>query len=131
MTIQGGCLCGAIRFKISGKMFEASNCHCSMCRKQSGSAFLSMGGVKTKNLEWLLGDDFIGRFNSSTGVTRLFCKQCGSTLAGTWPRWPDITWIALGTLDDDPGIKASLNIFVESKAPWFEITDALPQHGEL
>lgn len=131
MLIQGGCLCGGVRFEISGQIFEASNCHCSMCRRHSGSAFLSMGGVKAKNMRWLSGEDLIGRFESSSGVIRLFCKRCGSTLGGTWPQWRETIWIALGTLDADPGIRPSLHIFVESKAPWFEITDTLPQHSEL
>jgi hypothetical protein len=131
MSIQGGCLCHGVRFEISGKLFEASNCHCSMCRRHSGSAFLSLVGARAKDLQWLAGEDLIGRFNSSSEVVRLFCKQCGSTLGGIWPQWPSIIWVALGAMDDDPGIRPALHIFVGSKAPWFEITDALPQHNEL
>jgi hypothetical protein len=67
---------------------------------------------------------------SSRGVTRTFCRQCGSNLQFISDKRPSTLAIALGTLDDDPGIQASLHIFVASKAPWFEITDALPQHAE-
>lgn len=84
-----------------------------MCRRHSGSAFLSLGGVATKNLRWLSGEDLIGRFSSSSNVARLFCKRCDSTLGGTWQLQNDITWVALGTIDGDPGIKPSKHIFVE------------------
>jgi hypothetical protein len=131
MSIKGRCLCGDVKFEIVGGLFKASNCHCSMCRRHFGSAFLSLAGVRTHDLHWLSGEELIGRYASSPGVERLFCKRCGSTLAGIWPQWKDVTWIGLGALDDDPGIKPSLHIFTGSKAPWFEIADAIPQHQEL
>jgi hypothetical protein len=74
MTLTGGCLCCGVRYEIEGQIFEISNCHCSRCRKQSGSAFLSFGGVATKNLRWISGEDLIARFDSSPGV-RLYARR--------------------------------------------------------
>ena len=131
MAIKGSCLCGGVKFEIDGKMDAASNCHCSMCRKQSGAAFLTGAGVQTKNLRWTKGEDLITRYESSPGGVRMFCKKCGSTLGGG-PADPSqgMIWIMLGTLDDDPGIRPESNIFVKSKAPWFEINDKLPKFDE-
>lgn len=131
MRLNGGCLCGAIRYQITGTPSEASNCHCSMCRKHSGAAFLSAIGVPANELHWLKGEDQLARYQSSPGGIRFFCRVCGSTMAGG-PADPnsDTIWIMMGTLDDDPGIRPSYHIFVGSKAPWFEITDELPSFHE-
>ena len=131
MALKGGCLCGDVRYEIDGKLGDAANCHCSMCRKQSGAAFLPGAGVQTKNFRWTKGQNLISRYESSPGGVRMFCQKCGSTLAGG-PADPkaEMIWIMLGTLDDDPGVKPSSHVFVGSKAPWFDITDKLPQHKD-
>ena len=133
MAIKGGCLCGGVRYEISGKPEQAANCHCSMCRKQTGSAFFSALPVMAKNLRWTQGEDLVARYESSPGGARLFCKKCGSTLGGgpMNPKPDDLYYLAMGTLDDDPGIKPSAHIYVGSKAPWHEITDKLPQFKEF
>jgi len=132
MAIKGSCLCKGIQYEITAPLAEVGNCHCSMCRKSSGAAFLTGAGVKTKDLRWTKGEDLIARYESSPGGVRMFCKKCGSTLGGG-PADPKagVFWIMLGTLDDDPGVKPSSNIYVGSKAPWYEITDNLPQHKEF
>jgi hypothetical protein len=132
MALKGGCLCGGVRYEISGKVESAANCHCSMCRKQTGSAFFSALPVATNNLRWTQGKDLITHYASSAEGERLFCKKCGSTLGGgsSDPK-ADTFYLAMGTLDGDPGIKPSAHIFVGSKAPWYEITDKLPQFKEF
>ncbi len=132
MALKGGCLCGGVRYEISGKVESAANCHCSMCRKQTGTAFFSALPVATKDLRYTQGTDLITRYESSPGSLRMFCKKCGSTLGGgaADPN-ADTFYLAMGTLDDDPGIKPSAHLFVGSKAPWHEITDKLPQFKEF
>jgi hypothetical protein len=132
MALEGGCLCGGVRYEIGGKVESAANCHCSMCRKQTGSAFFSAVPVATKNLRWSKGQDLITRYDSSPGGVRLFCKKCGSTLGGgsSDPK-ADTFYLAMGTLDGDPGIKPSVHVYVGSKAPWYDITDKLPQFEEF
>ncbi len=131
MSIQGSCLCRGVGYEIAVPV-RAGHCHCSMCRKWSGSAFLSYAGVKLVDFRWTRGEDLLGRFPSSSGFSRVFCSRCGSGLAA-WPADPgaDLTWVMMGTLDGDSRVKPSEHIFVGSKAPWFEIADALPQHREF
>lgn len=125
-TITGSCLCGAVRYEASD-LGLAVNCHCSRCRKWHGAAFASIVRVPLDALRVTRGEESIGRFASSPGVTRCFCKECGSSL---YTLRTDLgrAHVRLGTVDGDPGVRPSLHAFVGSKAPWFEITDSLPQH---
>ena len=109
-----------------------------MCRKQHGAAFRSRARVEQKDFKWLQGEELVTFYESSVGVFRGFCRVCGSPTvnkygAGSPPvkSDPDAAaryGIALATLDDDPGVRPSSHIFVASKAPWFTITDDLPQY---
>ena len=128
--IRGSCLCKRVRFEIHGKFGPTSHCHCSMCRKVTGAAFGTYAEVKNENLKIVSGAELILRYRSSPGVERTFCARCGSTLQYVNEMNPGKVEVALGTLDDDPGIKASRHIFVAYKAPWFDITDDLPQFPE-
>ena len=128
--IRGGCLCGNIRYEVRGPVGLVNNCHCIMCRKAHGAAFATYGRVKSEDFTLLSGADDLGSYQSSPPVTRTFCKKCGSSLQFIVIDRPEIFGLALGTLDDDPGVRPSKHIFVDSKAPWFEISDDLPQHAE-
>ncbi len=128
--IRGGCLCGSIRYEVRGEVGRVNHCHCVMCRKMHGAAFATYGRVKMEEFAILSGEEDIGSYQSSEPVTRTFCKKCGSTLQFIVTERPGIFGLALGTLDDDPGVRPSLHIFVDSKAPWFDISDDLPQHAE-
>ena len=125
--IRGSCLCKRVRFEIQGQLGAMSHCHCSMCRKATGAAFGTYAEVKIENLKIVSGAEVIMRYRSSPGVERTFCARCGSTLQFVSEKNPGKVEVALGTLDDDPGIKVPRHIFVASKAPWFDITDGLPQ----
>lgn len=125
--IHGSCLCGAVSFEISGGLDTASHCHCSMCRKAHGAAFGSYVGVQKSALRWLSGERDIARYASSPDVTRTFCSICGSTLQYLHRAQPERFALALGVLDDDPGVRPALHMFVADKAPWYEIADRLAQ----
>jgi hypothetical protein len=126
--IAGSCLCGAVRYEASEEGV-AFNCHCSRCRKWQGAAFASSVRVPLDALRVASGEESVGRYASSPGVERCFCKVCGSSLF-TLRRDLGRAHIRLGTVDGDPGVRPSLHAFVGSKAPWFEITDSLPQHDQ-
>jgi hypothetical protein len=128
--IRGSCLCKRVRFEVQGRFGDTSYCHCSMCRKSTGSAFGIYATVGLENLKIVSGAEMIMRYRSSPGVERTFCARCGSTLQFVSEKNPGKVEIAFGTLDDDPGMGASRHIYVASKAPWFEITDGLPQFAE-
>ncbi len=126
--IRGGCLCGEVRFEISGALTEASHCHCSMCRKAHGAAFGTYARVQARDFRFVSGRDRVARYRSSEKVVRTFCSRCGSTLQWLPDSRPEVLAIALGVIDGDPGVRPSRHIFVGSKAPWHDITDRLPRH---
>ncbi len=126
--IRGSCLCGSIRYEIRGPLGPASHCHCSMCRKAHGAAFGTYARVQQVDFVLLSGAEDIASYPSSPGIARTFCRKCGSTLQFIRESRPHAFALALGTLDDDPGMRPSMHIHVESKAPWFDIDDGLPQH---
>ena len=126
--LRGSCLCGAIRYEVRGPIGRVSHCHCAMCRKAHGAAFATYGRVERSHFVLISGAHDVASYESSPGVSRTFCRRCGSTLQFIRDSRPTTLSLALGTLDDDPKIEAGVHIFVASKAPWFQITDDLPQH---
>ena len=128
--IRGSCLCKGVQFEIHGTFGRSSHCHCSMCRKAHGAAFGSYALVNSETFKVTAGAELIARYRSSPDVVRTFCARCGSTLQFLRQSTPEIQFVALGVLDDDPEMRPARHIFVGSKAPWFEITDGLPQHAE-
>jgi hypothetical protein len=128
MTIKGGCLCGKVRYQITGPLFNADHCHCSMCRRQHGAAFATYADFNPGDFNWTLGKNFVKTYDALPGDGWCLCSECGSTLAGT--ENGHVTSITLGTIEGDPGIKPEAHIFVGSKAQWFDIVDDLPQFEE-
>jgi len=127
-AVRGSCLCGGVRYALKGPLGEASHCHCSMCRKAHGAAFATYAPVRRRDFEWLEGASLVRAYNSSPGVTRTFCGRCGSTLQFIKSGDRTHVELALGTLDDDPGVRPALHIWVDSMAAWDAITDELPRH---
>jgi hypothetical protein len=104
-------------------------CHCSICRKANGAAFESGAAVRAAHFRLTKGEDLIQMYESSPENHRAFCRVCGSR-APSKSRDGKIYFVPAGLLDDDPGVKPALHMFVGSKAPWWEITDELPQFEE-
>lgn len=127
-AIEGGCLCGRVRYAITGPLFDADHCHCSMCRRQHGAAFATYANFAPGDFRWLSGADQVKIYQTPAGAGWCFCRECGSTLAGTEDG--RITSITLGTVEGDPGTRPQSHIFVGSRAPWYEISDDLPQFEE-
>jgi hypothetical protein len=138
-AIHGSCLCGGVKFEITGPLLRPLNCHCSLCRKQQGAAFRSRARVRRADFKWLQGEELVTYYEATPGYRRGFCRVCGapivnraephSSLAASNPQTLAEFGIALGVLDDDPGVRPESHVFVANKAPWFEITDDLPQHS--
>lgn len=122
--IRGSCLCGNVKFQISGEPYSLSYCHCSRCRKAAG-VFSAVLIGKSDDLVVTEGQDDIGKFKagSDTKFERCFCKQCGTSLGDM--NSGDIYVVAASALDDDPKIKPSLHIHTASKPDWYEIDDDL------
>jgi hypothetical protein len=125
--MRGNCLCGGIRFRIAGQLYGALYCHCPMCRKASGSAFSARAAVKAADLELLQGAELVTFYQSSPGTHRGFCRVCESPIVSKFDAYPKYYGLPLGVLDDDPKTRPTQHVHVASKAPWFTITDDLPQ----
>ena len=126
--LNGGCWCGAVRYRVADAFLYACNCHCSRCRAATGSAFKAFAGIERDKLELHAGADallVVG--DDELNDTR--CAACGSLLFSV-VRGGAYVHVAMGSLADAPSIRPSEHIFVGSKAPWFEITDDAPQADE-
>jgi hypothetical protein len=127
--LAGKCECGAVRYQVADAFLYAANCHCSRCRAATGSAFKSFAGIEREKLQLTEGGEVLlvvgdGQLNDTR------CATCGSLLFSV-VRDGAYVHVAMGSLVDAPSIRPSAHIFVGSKAPWFEITDDLPQFEEL
>lgn len=125
---HGGCLCGGVRFEISGKLDKMQFCHCQMCRRSHGSPFACYVAANPRDIHYTQGEELISRYRSSPGAVRTFCSRCGSNLEFSPVTTREETWIAAGGFDGDPQIRPTFHIYVDSKAAWFEITDDLKQY---
>jgi len=128
-VITGGCLCGGVRYEVRGPFLRASHCHCSRCRRHSGTAVCTQGRVRSEDFRLVSGAELVRAYTpEGGGAVKAFCAVCGSSLfGGTWPDGPEVS-IRLGSVDGDPGIRPQLHTFVDSKAVWDEILDDLPQY---
>lgn len=123
--LKGRCECGAVRYRVPDEFLYAGNCHCSRCRAATGSAFKPYAGIEREKLEITKGEDRI-RIRGTEDANDTRCATCGSLLFSL-VRGGDYVHVAMGSLEDGPSIRPSSHIFVGSKAPWYEITDGLPQ----
>ena len=129
--IRGGCLCGGVRFEVARLVGPFELCHCSRCRKASGSAFVPWVGARREDFRLLQGAELIRRYEAPVRVRppayrASFCGRCGSPVPDPES---DSAWLEVhaGVLDDDPGLRPERHILVEAKSPWFTICDSLPQ----
>ena len=126
--IHGSCLCGTVRYVLDARPQFINHCHCSMCRKVHGAAFGSFLHADGQGFRWLSGEGNVASYPSSPGNVRSFCKTCGSNMPVLEDGGAHVI-IPAGTLDDDPGMRPVVHILTDSKAPWYEIGDALPRYG--
>jgi hypothetical protein len=129
--IRGSCLCGAVEFELDRAEGPFELCHCSSCRKASGSAFVAGLGVKACDFRMLSGAEIIRTYEAPVRERPppyrvAFCSRCGSPVPNPPPN-ADWFEIPAGLLDDDPMLRPDKHIFVECKSPWFAISDSLPQ----
>jgi hypothetical protein len=130
--ITGTCLCKKVTYAIKGKLGIFQYCHCSRCRKFTGSAFASNLMVSPDDFRWLHGEDFVGRYklDGAKHFATSFCKHCGSSLPWLAQSGKAVI-VPAGTLDEDPEIRPFQNIFCGSRAVWYEEPGSLPKYNEL
>ncbi|HEX3888408.1 MAG TPA: GFA family protein [Phenylobacterium sp.] len=126
--LTGRCLCGAVAYAVPDEFLYAACCHCSNCRRTTGSAFKPFAGIEREKLTLTKGHGDLLILGEDRG-NDTHCKACGSLLYSV-VREGAYVHVAMGTLADAPALRPSKHIFVGSKAPWFTIADGLPQFEE-
>ena len=126
--LTGSCYCGAATYMVPDEFLYAAYCHCSNCRRTTGSAFKPFAGIESGKLEPTSDSGTLHIFGDADG-NDTHCATCGSLLYSL-VREGAYVHVAMGTLVDAPSIRPAHHIFVGSKAPWHQITDDLPQYDE-
>ena len=127
---RGSCHCGTVHYEIDGDIRGLVHCHCHTCRKINGTTYGTSAVVARNRFTVTAGEEDLTAYLSSPGKTRNFCRRCGSHVFAIEEALPDGVILRIGTLDGDPGARPEGHIWVSHKAPWYEITDGLPQYAE-
>lgn len=125
-TIQGRCLCGSVEYEVPDDFKYAGFCHCSDCRRFSGSASSAIGGIPTGALRIVRGDESIATYKKSAATVLAFWRSCGSSLYAEEPL-RGMIHLRLGTLNEAPSLAPQFHSYVGSKAAWDIINDGLQQ----
>lgn len=128
--IEGGCLCGGIRYEYDGEIEEISICHCSQCRKAQGSAFAAVSAVDSARFRVLSGAELLKEYRSSPDKARVFCARCGSPIYSALDQRPEVKRLRLGTVDTPFVCANAFHIFTDSKASWWDCEDGLPRFAQ-
>ncbi len=129
-VINGGCLCGRVKFQVTPPFIAFHVCHCSQCQRSTGSAHASNIFCDKENIEWLQGEDLVRRFDPEEAgvISKAFCTHCGSLVPYISAKNGKLV-IPAGSLSDDPGITPQDNIFWEDRASWYDSVITAPRFG--
>lgn len=123
--ITGGCLCGAVRYQASGQPLWACHCHCSVCQRQTGSAFSTFVGFPSDCVTWPKGKPAL--YQSSELIQRGFCARCGSTLSFHRAHVSELS-VTAGSLDHPDSVDPQFHMMTSSQVSWLKVNDGLPCH---
>ncbi|THD64317.1 GFA family protein [Phenylobacterium sp.] len=125
----GGCLCGAVRFGLTGKLAPVGFCHCSKCRRVSGTGSNAVLNVRRDRFAWLSGEDNLKRYALPSGWSTVFCADCGCPAPQPTPDGGRM-FVPAGALDGDPALDIAGHIHLGSKPAWVAICDDAPRFEE-
>ena len=129
-NLTGQCLCQVVKFSLPDDFIYAFYCHCSECRRFSGSPFSAAGGIAKERLVILSGEKHLKYYRKREAANMVYCELCGSSLfSDNFSK--GLSHIRLGTLNEAPSLKPQMHVFVDSKASWYEINDDLPQFNTM
>lgn len=126
---EGGCRCGAVRYRVSGPPVMVEYCHCDSCRKSCGSVVSVLAGFHRPGFEICSGTP--NYYSPSSKVKRSFCGTCGSPLFYEHGDYADELYISLGSFDRPEDLSPDRHVWVSGRIPWYEIHDELPQHSQF
>lgn len=122
---EGGCLCGAVRYKSTAAPIRCVICHCRDCRKHSGAPCLGFVHFPAESFAWLNREP--KRYRSSRYAERGFCPECGSTLSMHEEVLGDRVQVAIGSLDHPERVRPQDHVWTQSRIGWFDVRDDLPR----
>ncbi len=126
--ITGRCECARVKYHVDGEITDFSHCHCSQCRRLHGAAFASFAGVPRATFNYDCGESDLKCYASSKSHGRVFCGHCGSNILVELETEPESLYVAMGTMEGNPPLPPGYHIYVDSKAPWYSISDDLLQY---
>lgn len=129
--IKGSCLCGGVRYEYDDRIEEISMCHCSQCRKTTGSAFIAVSRIESAKFRIISGAKLLKEYRSIPSKARVFCSNCGSPIYSALDDQPQFKRLRLGTVETPFTCGNAYHIFAPSKAAWHDISDTLPQYAEF
>jgi hypothetical protein len=124
-SYEGGCLCGAVRYRATTPPIRGVICHCPVCRKHSGAPALAFVHFAAKDFTWLRVEPT--RYRSSEFAERGFCARCGSTLSMHEEVLAERVQIAVGSLDEPGRVRIDDHVWTKDRIPWFDVADSLPR----
>lgn len=128
--MKGKCLCATVEFELDGPLPKLYQCHCSLCRKVSGSSANAALVVPAAQFAWLGGERCITEYQTASGYKSHFCNRCGSPLPNL-TRHDNAWWIPVGLLEDSDELRLGVHLFVSSRARWDVIADGIPHYDEM
>ena len=128
-VFTGGCLCGARRVEVTPLTKWCAHCHCSLCRRAHGAAFVTWFGVESSRFEIMNGADRVTWYRSTPEASRGFCDRCGSTMFFRSDRWADETHIALANMEGSIDREPTAHVFYDAHVDWIELGDDLRRLG--
>lgn len=129
MGLRGGCLCGAVGYEVTQLDGPVVHCHCRTCRKAHASPFGASARVARRHFAWMRGTDRLSAYESTPGKKRWFCGTCGTHLVAEWVAEPELI-LRAATLDDDPGVRPVLHMWVSHDMPWLVAPEGVPRYAE-
>lgn len=126
-SANGRCLCGALQFSVRFPTKWVAHCHCTMCRRAHGAAFVTWVGADEASFELTDPEQLLRWYVSSPGAERGFCARCGSTLFFRSRRWPGEIHVVRANFDSALDRAPQAHVFYDTRVPWFEVNDALPK----
>ena len=127
--ITGSCLCGAVRFTVTLPTLFCGHCHCSMCRRNHGAAYVTWFAVPRSQLSVDAGADEVERYQSSAHGSRSFCRRCGTSLFCVVGNHPDVVDVPLASMDAAIDRGPESHIYFDDRAAWTVVGDELPRLG--
>jgi hypothetical protein len=126
--LTGACLCGGVRFELTGPFSMAGYCHCTNCQRRTGTSQSAQGRIPRESFRLLAGAELLRSYTPEGAGAKVFCSHCGSSVFGGDPLSDEVVRIRLGTLEGDPGIRPDYRQYLDSAAVWEPIPDDGLEH---